>query len=228
MYNLVGLDQDGTLWDDFGIHKLVYEEACKQVFGVSAELIPFKNIGTTTHTVLLGMLEGQISRADAIRGLPQAISFMENRLEELITDPQKTILPGVRELLCKVAQDPFCKLGNYSGNAMPTGTALLRLHALRHYFDLVSFARDEEDTREKILGRIIDDACERYKESPGQIFVIGDTQADTSAAREYNGVSILVATGGYSIEQLRSFKPDHIVFDMKRNARKIRNILQLC
>jgi beta-phosphoglucomutase-like phosphatase (HAD superfamily) len=53
MYKLICLDQDGTLWQDGEYHKQVYSETCQEIYGVSAELVPFRNIGGTTHSTLL-------------------------------------------------------------------------------------------------------------------------------------------------------------------------------
>jgi phosphoglycolate phosphatase len=46
---------------------------------------------------------------------------------------------------------------------------------------------------------------------PESIVIIGDTPNDIRCAKENNYISVAVATGGYTIDQLRQFNPDFLI-----------------
>ena len=59
---------------------------------------------------------------------------------------------------------------------------------------------------------------------PRQIVVIGDTPRDVKCGREYGARTVAVATGGYSVQQLRRHKPDLVYKDFSDTERVIREI----
>jgi phosphoglycolate phosphatase-like HAD superfamily hydrolase len=46
---------------------------------------------------------------------------------------------------------------------------------------------------------------------PAAIMVVGDTPRDVAAARAVGAVSVCVATGEYSVEQLQQAGADHVL-----------------
>ena len=62
----------------------------------------------------------------------------------------------------------------------------------------------------------IDKACRLHPEvTPAGVYVVGDTPLDISAARAAGAVSVGVASGAYSTDQLSAAGADHVMASLE-------------
>ena len=94
---------------------------------------------------------------------------------------------------------------------------------LQDYFPVVSFS--SPDTQERY--QIVEKAKQGLEEKFGTPFaltatyVIGDTPSDIKAAKKLGFVSVGVATGNYSLQELAQHNPDLLLRNLAELVRKI-------
>jgi phosphoglycolate phosphatase len=137
-------------------------------------------------------------------------------LDEILRHGQGHVCPGVREFIARLhglPQPPL--LGLLTGNLRLAAEIKLRHYGLWDMFVTGAFADDHED-REGIAAI----ACERGSRilneplRGDQVVVIGDTPHDIRCARAVGAKALAVATGTFTLEELREFQPDWAVKDL--------------
>lgn len=202
-------DIDGTLLDTSGAGRRAFASALESVFGWGADA---KNISFAGATDL-----DLIYRIAARRGhtltQPECDYFF-NLLPPLLKSALEAEPPrvysGVRELLSALTRRTDTRLGLVTGNIEPCAWLKLEACGLHDHFELGAFGHEHADR--KAIAQL---AVQRV--FPGLLtgqsfvrrFLIGDTPSDIAAARAINAQSIAVATGGFSVDQLRSAGADH-------------------
>jgi len=125
------------------------------------------------------------------------------------------VLPGVKALLATIAPEPRLALGLGTGNVEPGARIKLARADLNGYFAFGGFGSDR-DQRPELL-RV---GAERGAQALGlplarcRIVVIGDTPLDVEAANAIGAESVIVATGGHTLEQLRQASPTALFADL--------------
>jgi phosphoglycolate phosphatase len=116
----------------------------------------------------------------------------------------KAVMPGIPELLPALeARDDVC-LGLLTGNFQEGARIKLEHFDLWRYFKCGAFGDDAADRN-----ALVPFALERARVSGlgdvayGDVFVVGDTPHDVACARAVGAVPIAVATGGFTLDQLR-------------------------
>jgi phosphoglycolate phosphatase len=119
------------------------------------------------------------------------------------------VLPNVRPILERLRGRSDVYSALLTGNTRAGAAAKLRHYALAEFFeghggafadgadDRAAIARDAIALARGILGVV----------SPDRVYVIGDTPHDIACGKAIAGRVIAVATGGYTVEQLRSCNP---------------------
>jgi len=221
---LVLFDIDGTVLDAGGSGRWAMGRAFEEVFGL-ADADPF-----TREVRFDGMTDPGILReiaanasidsgrlADLKRPLHEAfLRHLERRLGEI---PHKRALPGVVELLDRLAGVSMARVGLLTGNV--EGGARLKLASvgLSDYFELGGFGGDAEDRAG--IGRI---AVRRFEEKlsrtidPHDVVAVGDSLEDVRAARANGFRSLAVGTGWTDPEAMRALEPDLFVDDLSDHA----------
>lgn len=134
-------------------------------------------------------------------------------IEEQMQRRGGVVLPGVREMLEAVAALPGVRLGVATGNFRRAALTKLRYFELDRYFAAGGFADDAED-RAVLVRMAIDRLGGRR--GNGEVFVLGDTVHDISAARAADGVAVGVATGSATMETLAAAGAHHVFDDLSR------------
>ncbi|MDZ7265726.1 MAG: haloacid dehalogenase-like hydrolase [candidate division KSB1 bacterium] len=131
--------------------------------------------------------------------------------------PQRRLMPGFPEVLERLRALPQFHLGLLTGNWYKAAEIKLQHFDLWKYFEFGAFSDDESD-RNKLVPHALRRVRERYHFVPRNhdVYVIGDTPRDVACARPHGVVAIAVATGDYSLEQLRAAEPDHLFQDFSR------------
>ena len=125
----------------------------------------------------------------------------------------KAVMPGIRPLLdaLEAREDVFLAL--LTGNFEQTAKIKLEYFDLWRYFRCGAFGDDAAD-RNALVPFAQERAarCGLPAVAPGEIFVVGDTPNDIACARAVGAVPVAVATGTFSVGQLRASGAD-IAFD---------------
>ena len=140
--------------------------------------------------------------------------------EELKTGQPAEALPGIPELLARLHADDGVIVGLLTGNFRHTGELKLRAAGLDPGVFAVSAWNDDASERTALVG--VARSRHPHPLDPGDIIVVGDTPRDVECARVNGCVSFAVATGPYSVEQLRESGADHVVQDLGDPAPLIR------
>jgi phosphoglycolate phosphatase-like HAD superfamily hydrolase len=88
---------------------------------------------------------------------------------------------------------------------------------LNRFFIFGAYGSDSPD-RAELTGIGIEKAARLHAHLvPAQVFVVGDTPLDIDAARKAGAVSVGVATGRYSVDELVKAGADHVLGSLKES-----------
>ena len=116
------------------------------------------------------------------------------------------MLPNVREILEHLTGRSDVRSYLLTGNTRAGATAKLTHYDLIQFFPDGAFAEDA-GARSSIASRALNLARQTGAVSDGRVFVIGDTPHDIECARAIDARTIAVATGGYSVDELKEHEP---------------------
>jgi phosphoglycolate phosphatase-like HAD superfamily hydrolase len=132
--------------------------------------------------------------------------------------PLFQILPGVREILARVAAHPRYRSSLLTGNIEPAAHLKLQLVNLSEFFTGLpgAFGDDSHDRRELpavAAARI--NVQLKLELRPAQFIVIGDTPNDIACAKFFGARSVAVCTGRFDNEEsLAAHEPDALLADL--------------
>ena len=213
---LVLFDIDGTLVRKAGPHH-------GQALVDAVRLVTGRR--TTTEGIpVFGMLDGDIltlmmaaaglSRRSIARHMPAIQATAARLYRQSCPDLTARVIPGVRPLLRQLARRG-APCGLVTGNLTRIGWHKVDRARLRHHFRFGAFA-DMGSTRTELARLALAEAKRKGWLRPGTSAVlIGDTANDIEAARANGIVSVAVATGHYSVDQLRPHRPDILVESLR-------------
>ena len=146
-------------------------------------------------------------------------------LAEELPRREGRVLPGVRELLERLASKPDTTLGLLTGNLERGAKLKLEHYDLWRFFAFGGFADDHHDRNQLgpfAVSRALAGTGIRFAGS--QVDVIGDTGHDIACGKAFGARTIAVATGSWSREQLAKHEPDFL-FDDLSNVDEVRQTL---
>ncbi len=210
MDKLILYDIDGTLISAGGAGARSLNRAFHSLFGVEEAFRTISMAGKTDPQI---MREGlKLHRLDHLDGnvdkmIEQYLFFLRKEIE----NPMRHIMPGIQESLDLFGSKGMT-IGLLTGNLEKGAEIKLGPFGILDYFNSGAFGSDHED-RDKLLPI----AIEKYKKqgldfSPKDCYIIGDTPRDVQCARIHGAYCIAVATGPYSVDDLRNTDAD-IVFE---------------
>jgi phosphoglycolate phosphatase-like HAD superfamily hydrolase len=206
-------DIDGTLITSGGAGETSYREAVGEFLGTLAPLEGLNFAGNTdtglARSVLLAA--GKEPTREAIMGLHDTyLAILADRIHR----HQGNLLPGIIPLLDCLKERPNAVLALLTGNLAAGAELKLTHYGVWHYFAFGAFADDHHERNQ--LGPVAASrAFEEHGEdfTPDRIYVIGDTPRDIECGKAFGAVTVAVATGKYSREELSSHHPDFLFDD---------------
>jgi phosphoglycolate phosphatase-like HAD superfamily hydrolase len=129
--------------------------------------------------------------------------------------PRKGVLPGVRPLLETLSRREDVYLALLTGNFERGARIKLEYFDLWRYFKCGAFG-DHLEERNRLLGEAMAtaEACGMPPITPSEVVVIGDTPLDVAVATAGGARSLGVATGDYTVEELRASGADAVLEDL--------------
>jgi phosphoglycolate phosphatase len=217
---LLLFDIDGTLVRAGPVGAAVFNRAIEAVLGE----VP------TERVMMSGKTDPQIVReylalveSDDPAHLPAVLAHLERELAsaaaQIASDGETC--PGVPELLSALAADDRLHLSVLTGNIAPNAVVKLAAFELEKWLDLEAgaYGSDSEDRRALVpvaLGRLA--SLRDLDLTPDETWVIGDTPRDYECADAGGAHCLLVATGGYTFDQLAPLRADAVLPDLSDTA----------
>jgi len=226
---LVLFDIDGTLLRSDGAGRRAINRALLEVFGTTGPGDYWFD-GKTDPQIVRDLMRSaghEDGHIDA-RMRPLLERYVAYLRDELTApDHVPRPLPGVPELLDILASRSNVILGLLTGNIEPGARAKLEAVGINPArFRVGAFGSDHEErpslpavarrrTIEQLGVEVAGDA----------MIVIGDTPADLTCGQAIGARAIGVATGRYTVEQLREYQPLAVFPDLADTARVLAAIL---
>ena len=142
---------------------------------------------------------------------------------ELPGEGTKAVMPGVRDLLDSLAAQSDVFLALLTGNFEESARIKLEHFDLWRYFRCGAFGDDAAD-RNALVPFAVERArrCGLEAIAPASVFVVGDTPHDVACAHAAGAVPIGVATGTFTVDELRASGAEIVLADLSDTARFLR------
>jgi phosphoglycolate phosphatase len=205
-------DIDGTLISSGGAGAVAWREAFQELYGVPADIGRFTDAGMTDPEVGRLTFAAVVGHPPSPQELARVLLARQRHLPKAVAESTGyRVLPGVRERLDQLQEDG-CLLGLTTGGTEATAHMKLARGDLNHYFSFGGYGSDSTD-RTELTRRAIERAGTVLGEpvDPARTPVVGDTPLDIEAAHGAGAIAIGVATGHYSVDQLRAAGADHVL-----------------
>jgi len=208
---VVLFDIDGTLIDSGGSGTRSWRAAFEKLYGVPADIGEFSSAGQTDPQVARETFRGVLDRdpeQDELSNLyAQYLLFLA---DDIWTSANYRVLAGVEPTLVRLGE-AGATIGLVSGALEGAARTKLMPANLNRYFVFGAYGTDSPD-RGELTSRAIDKATRLHPQlTPAGVFVVGDTPLDIAAARAAGAVSVGVASGAYSTDQLSDAGADHVM-----------------
>lgn len=143
------------------------------------------------------------------------IQLYLTRLEKNLPQRQGLVLEGVLALLAKLSQRDDVLLGLLTGNVERGAQLKLTHYGIDHYFAFGGFG-DLHPSRNDVARAALKSAEQYYGGpiAPHDVYVIGDTPNDIACAKSIGAQSVAVATGLFSLSELKAHSPDLLLKDL--------------
>ncbi len=212
---LLLFDIDGTLLNAHGIGARLFREVLSRECGrpIASSGIVFS--GRTDPQIMYDILDrAGYPRSEAIQITARALKAYTQRARQVVRPSAITTLPGVASMLQTLHVHYDVRLGLLTGNVEETAFGKVHAVGLGQYFDFGAFGSDSED-RQKLpavaLGRA--QAKDGVRYTPADCVIIGDSPLDIACARSADMLSVAVATGVHSRQDLQAHLPDLLLSD---------------
>jgi phosphoglycolate phosphatase len=209
---VVLFDVDGTLIDSGGAGARSWTHAFDKLYGISADIGSHTAAGETDPVVARKTFEAAVGREPSEAELARLFAVYLLRLsEEVRTSEGYRVLEGVEDLL-PMLSDAGTMLGLVSGAMEGAARVKLSRADLNRFFVFGGYGSDSDD-RAMLTRAAIEKAAmlHGHDVTPDRVFVVGDTPLDVEAARAVGAVSVAVASGKFSVEELRSSGARHVL-----------------
>jgi phosphoglycolate phosphatase-like HAD superfamily hydrolase len=218
MRHLVLFDIDGTILHSGGAGRDAMEYALSTTFGTPGDSSMRYDGKTDKQIVRESMRAAGFSDTDIDSRMDEVVALYVASLSGRLADPARGVgmYPGIAELIDAVHKRSDSALGLLTGNV--EAGARLKLDAVGLDFDqfqVNAFGSDHE-----VRGELPGIAHRRMLDMFGislrgrDVVVIGDTPADVACGRSLGARAIAVATGWYSVEDLKAHNPYAVFADL--------------
>lgn len=215
---LVLFDVDGTLIDSAGAGREAIEGALHEVYGTAGPIDDTPFDGLTDPWIVRTLLEAEgLDRTTIENGLDALWASYLRRLADSLgaRADRLRVLEGVATLLDALARERVA-VGLLTGNIEAGAARKLAACGLGDRFAFGAFGSDAED-RDALptiaLARAAAAVGRRF--APEGVWVVGDTPRDVGCARAGGVRALAVASGRYSVDELRACRPDAAVGSLR-------------
>jgi phosphoglycolate phosphatase-like HAD superfamily hydrolase len=227
MRKLVLFDIDGTLVLTGGAGLRAMNQAIEEILGHADGLDGIPVAGRTDWSILVEATAKVGRSMDEGLLLTLRDRYVANLAQEIESPGTgtKAVMPGIRELLdvLDAREDVF--VGLLTGNFEEGARLKLAHFDLWKYFSCGAFGGDAAD-RNALVPFALERArqCGLPEIASTDILVVGDTPHDIACAHAVGALPVAVATGGYSVDQLRAAGGEIVFSDLSDTGAFLRLI----
>jgi phosphoglycolate phosphatase-like HAD superfamily hydrolase len=208
---VVLFDVDETLVHTGGSGARSWNAAFEQLYGVPADIGQHTSAGETDPQVAGETFRGVLGRDPSRDELDKLYArYLLHLAEDIWTSEQYRVLPGVEPLLLRLGAAGVM-LGLVSGAMEGAARTKLMPANLNRFFLFGAYGSDSPN-RAELTTLAIEKAGRLHGDlDPARVFVVGDTPRDIDAAKAAGAVSVGVATGHYSVDELLAAGGTHVL-----------------
>ena len=204
-------DVDQTLVSTGGAGVRALDRAFQKLFSIENAMAGILPHGKTDPGIIREIFNSLPKASNSV-GIPTSFTpileiYLEFLQDEIDRSTSYLVLPGISRLLAELSVQSDVLLGLATGNVEAGARIKLTRGNLNQYFLFGGFGSDFENRAELVrhgveIGSQL--ALTRWgrRLQPDEVFVIGDTPLDIAAGRECGLLTIGVATGKYSVNEL--------------------------
>jgi phosphoglycolate phosphatase-like HAD superfamily hydrolase len=208
---VVLFDVDETLIHSGGAGAQSWKKAFDNLYGIPADIGAHTSAGETDPEVARETFVGVLHRDPSDDELGRLYAqYLLHLAEDIGSNDQYRVLPGAEAALVRL-EAAGVTLGLVSGAMEGAARTKLMPANLNRYFVFGAYGSDSPDRKELTALAIAKAARMHGGLTPAQVFVVGDTPRDIEAARGAGAVSVGVATGHYSTQDLEAAGGDHVL-----------------
>ena len=199
-------DIDGTLITTRRAGMFAWNDSVKELTGLEFDLrVQLRTAGLTDYQIAVQTFELLGVTPDEAM-IERLVRRYEEMLPASLPLRDGTVLPNVREILEHLRGRPDVRSYLLTGNTRGGARAKLTYFGLMEFFPDGAFAEDA-GARATIAARALALARRAAPVADDRVFVIGDTPHDIECAHAIGVRTIAVATGGYTLDELRAHDP---------------------
>jgi phosphoglycolate phosphatase-like HAD superfamily hydrolase len=204
-------DVDETLVHTGGSGARSWSAAFDKLYSVPADIGEHSSAGETDPQVGLATFRGVLHREPTDDELGKLYAqYLLHLADDIWTSAQYRVLPGAEQTLICLG-DAGVTLGLVSGAMEGAARTKLMPANLNRFFVFGAYGSDSPD-RAELTGLAIEKAARLHGGlMPHQVFVVGDTPHDIEATKAAGAVSVAVASGHYSRDELLAGGGDHVL-----------------
>jgi beta-phosphoglucomutase-like phosphatase (HAD superfamily) len=202
-------DIDGTLITTGGAGGVAWSRAFEEIYGEPVDITKVTESGMVDTEVGSTALRSVLGREPEGRELAKVTQQYLRHLPESVADSDGyVVMPGVRELLERLIGEGIL-LGLTTGNVEAAAHIKLERGHLNRFFSFGGYGSDAPD-RPGLTRAAIDRAglVSGGVVKPDDCVAVGDTPRDVSAAHAAGIRVVSVATGNFSLDELKAAEPD--------------------
>ena len=203
-------DIDGTLITTGGAGAVAWGRAFADLYDISANIEEVTEAGMPDQEVLAVTFRHVIGREPTPREIAALMAkYLEHLPETVAASTTYIVYPGVPELLSSLASSGHL-LGLTTGNIEAAAHIKIARAGLNRYFTFGGYGSDSPHRGE--LTKIgIQRATAILGMPPAEVYVVGDTPRDVEAAHYAGAIAVGVATGHFTVEQLREAGAEYVL-----------------
>jgi phosphoglycolate phosphatase-like HAD superfamily hydrolase len=224
---LILFDIDGTLVLTGGAGMRAMNRACEDLVRSENAMAGVTFAGRTDWSILDDILRNHGHTLDELL-LDELRRRYVTHLSEEIQVPGrgiKDVMPGIRELLDALERRSDVRVGLLTGNFVEGARIKLEYFDLWKYFPWGAFGGDSANRNDLVPIAVTRAKAHGIDGVPAhKVIVVGDTPNDVECARAAAATPVAVATGSYTVDQLREAGAD-IVFEDLRDTEAFLSLL---
>jgi phosphoglycolate phosphatase len=211
-------DIDGTLLVTGGAGAAAWQRAFEELHGVEADIDEHTDAGMTDPEIATIVFREVLGREGSRQERAQAIGCYLKHLPDTVAESAGyRVMPGIEELLPELIERGVL-LGLVTGNVEAAAHIKLARGHLNRFFSFGGYGSDSADRVE------VTKAALRRAElvsggslADGASIAVGDTPRDVKAGHGAGIRVVGVATGAYSIDDLRDAGADFALENVEKN-----------